>query len=93
MGLFTPAPSPAPPAPAGPPPIAEVLGGALAESAYARSIFSDAVDALIGANLALDDVEMRTSSEIDRLTQQQEEATRQRRENLATIEKLSALIG
>lgn len=76
-----------------PPSLEEIYGGALASSAYARSTFADAVEELVAANADLDDVEIRTTSEIDRLTQLRDAATAQRRANVATIEKLQALIG
>lgn len=80
-------------APTPPPPVEDVFGEALALADYARIVFKDAVDDLIQANVDLDDVVLRVTSEIDRLADLRDRATAQRRENVQTVERLEALIG
>lgn len=90
--------------PVAPPSIEDRFNGASGDTAYATSIFTDAIGVLEEANEAYDDVEMRASSEIDdverrasseidRLVRLRDEAARQRRKNLETIQNLQALIG
>lgn len=93
MSLFTPKTVYVEVPAAQPPTLEDVFNGASASSGYAKSIFQDAVDELVSANSALDDVEMRATSEIDRLTQLRDAATSQRKANVSTIENLQALIG
>ena len=80
-------------APSPPPTVEAVYASALASAAWATSVFQEAVDELIQANVDLDDVVLRAQSEIDRLTQLRDEATAQRRANVQTVENLQALIG
>ncbi len=82
-----PAPIPAPPA------IEDCFNEASGDTAYATSIFTNAIDVLVEANAAFDDVEMRATSEIDRLVHFRDEAALQRRKNQATISNLQALSG
>lgn len=81
------------PAPTEPPPVEQVYNGASASTAYAWGIFSDAVDELEVANSSFDEVEVRTTAEISRLTNLRQDAADQRRANVTTIENLKALIG
>lgn len=76
-----------------PPTLEEIHAEASGASAYAKGIFQDAVDELVDANSRFDDVEMRATAEIDRLTQLREDAATQRRTNVETITNLQALLG
>lgn len=93
MGLFSNTPPAAPPAPPAPPTLEDVYAGAAASAAYAKGVFQDAVDELIAANDALDDVVLRATSEIDRLARLRDEALADRRANAVTVENLQHLIG
>ena len=88
-----PAPSPSPALPATTPSIEERFNDASADTAYATSTFTNAIDVLVEANAAYDDVEMRATSEIDALVQLRDEAARSRRRNQETISQLQALVG
>ncbi len=83
---------PAAPLPA-PPAIEDRFNAASGDTAYATSIFTNAIDVLVEANAAFDDVEMRATSEIDRLVRLRDDAARQRRKNQETISNLQVLGG
>ncbi len=62
-------------------------------SFQARYTFQGIITNLVDANARYDDVEVRASSEIDRLTRLREDAVYQRRINTETLAKLQDLIG
>ena len=76
-----------------PPTVDEVHNAALYASANTRMIFTDLIEDLLEANARFDDVEMRTTAEIDRLTLLRDDAARQRRRNQQTIANLQGLVG
>ncbi len=82
-----PAPIPAPPA------IEDCFNEASGDTAYATSIFTNAIDVLVEANTSFDAVEMRATSEIDRLVRLRDDAALQRRKNQETMTNLQALVG
>jgi len=76
-----------------PPTLEEIHAEASGASAYAKNIFHDAIEELVDANGRFDDVEIRATAEIDRLTQLRADAIEQRRKNVETIANLQALVG
>lgn len=93
FGLFgSQQPAPAPVMPSGPPPVEQVFNGANASTAYAKSLFTDVIEELDGANDAYDEVIMRAESEVARLTALINESTAKRAANVKTINNLTAFI-
>lgn len=92
MGIFS-SPPPPKPSQSEPPSVEQLFNGASAFTASATLTFRSAIEELEIANEDFDAVEMRTTSDIDRLVKLRQDAADQRRANLATIEKLRDLVG
>jgi hypothetical protein len=73
------------------PTVDDVFTEAAHTTSYATSVLPSVIEELMEANARFDDVEMRATAEIERLTALRRDATSKRRANCAVIEALQAL--